>query len=94
VKQGYFLRKRVELDGAELMHKAFSPNNPVFVLADQSSESGKNIQQGFMELFAGSMIGIRNPHAHENLSLDPDEAKHFLYLATLLMKKFKTVRSG
>jgi uncharacterized protein (TIGR02391 family) len=92
VKLEYKRRKNVELDGAELMHTAFSPTNPVFVLADQSSRSGKDIQQGFMELFAGSMIGIRNPHAHENLSLDSDSAKHFLYLASLLMKKFKTVR--
>jgi uncharacterized protein (TIGR02391 family) len=92
VKQGYEERRGVELDGADLMRKAFSPNNPLFILADQSSETGANIQQGFMELFAGSMIGIRNPHAHENLSLDSDGAKHFLYLASLLMKKFKTVR--
>ena len=42
--------------------------------------------------FAGSMIGIRNPHAHENLSLDRNEAKHFVYLASLLMKRFKTAR--
>jgi uncharacterized protein (TIGR02391 family) len=74
------------------MHKAFTPNNPEFVLADQSNESGRNIQKGFMELFAGSMIGIRNPHAHENLSLDPADAKDFLYLASLLMKRFKAVR--
>ncbi len=92
VKQRYEERRGVELDGADLMRKAFSPNNPLFILADQSSETGANIQQGFMDLFAGSMIGIRNPHAHENLSLDSDGAKHFLYLASLLMKKFKTVR--
>ena len=90
VKQEYKRRKNVELDGADLMHQAFSPKNPVFVLADQSNQSGRDIQQGFMELFAGSMIGIRNPHAHENLPLDVDGAKHFLYLASLLMKKFKT----
>jgi uncharacterized protein (TIGR02391 family) len=92
VKQEYKRRKNVELDGADLMHQAFSPKNPVFVLADQSNESGRNIQQGFMELFAGAMIGIRNPHAHENLVLDSDDAKHFLYLASLLMKRFKAVR--
>jgi uncharacterized protein (TIGR02391 family) len=50
VKQEYKRRKNVELDGADLMHQAFSPKNPVFVLADQSNESGRNIQQGFMEL--------------------------------------------
>jgi uncharacterized protein (TIGR02391 family) len=92
VKQEYKRRKNVELDGADLMRQAFSPKNPVFVLADQSNESGRNIQQGFMELFAGAMIGIRNPHAHENLVLDSDDAKHFLYLASLLMKKFKAIR--
>jgi len=92
VKQEYLKQRGEELDGADLMRKAFSPNNPVFAFANQSTESGKKTQQGFMELFAGSMIGIRNPHAHENLSLDPDGAKHLLYLASLLMKKFKTAR--
>jgi uncharacterized protein (TIGR02391 family) len=92
VKQEYLKHRGEELDGADLMRKAFSPNNPVFAFANQSTESGKKTQQGFMELFAGSMIGIRNPHAHENLSLDPDGAKHLLYLASLLMKKFKTAQ--
>ena len=77
VKQEYKHRRNVQLDGADLMHQAFSPNNPVFALADQSSLSGKDAQKGFMELFAGSMIGIRNPHSHEK------------YLASLLMRKFK-----
>jgi hypothetical protein len=45
-----------------------------------------------MELSAGSMIGIRNPHAHENAVLDSDDAKNILYLASLLMKEFKTGR--
>jgi Protein of unknown function (Hypoth_ymh) len=39
VKQEYKRRKNAGLDGAELMHTAFSPKNPVFVLADQSTES-------------------------------------------------------
>jgi hypothetical protein len=38
------------------------------------------------------MIGIRNPHAHENAVLDSADAKDILYLAGLLMKKFKTGR--
>lgn len=92
VKQEYKRRRNAELDGADLMRTAFSPKNPAFVLSDLATESGRNTQQGFMELFAGSMIGIRNPHAHENLSLDPNRAKHSLYLASLLMKTFKTVR--
>jgi uncharacterized protein (TIGR02391 family) len=76
-----------EMDGAPLMHTAFSLNNPIIVLDDLSTESGRNIQQGYMEIFAGAMIGIRNPKAHGNLDIMPDRAKHFIYLASLLMKK-------
>lgn len=50
----------------------------------------KILQTGFMQLFTGSVVGIRNPHAHENFTLDFEEAKHFLYLADVLMRKFKS----
>lgn len=76
-----------ELDGASLMRTAFSLNNPVIVLDDLSTETGKNIQQGYMEIFAGAMIGIRNPKAHDNLSITEIRAKHFIYLASLLLCK-------
>jgi len=76
-----------ELDGASLMKTAFSPNNPLIVIADLSTDSGKNIQQGYMEIFAGAMTGIRNPKAHNNLTIDKKKAKHLIYLASLLMHK-------
>lgn len=76
-----------ELDGAQLMHTAFSPVNPIIVLDDLSTESGKNIQQGYMEIFAGAMIGIRNPKAHDNIHITENRAIHFLYLSSLLMQK-------
>lgn len=76
-----------ELDGAPLMKTAFSPNNPLIVLGDLSTESGRNIQQGYMEIFAGAMMGIRNPKAHDNLNITEKRAKHFIYLASLLMQK-------
>lgn len=77
-----------ELDGASLMQKAFSPNNPLVVLADLSSESGRNEQQGYMQIFAGAMIGIRNPKAHANLTISDLRTRHFLYLASLLATRF------
>jgi hypothetical protein len=40
-----------------------------------------------MQLFAGSMIGIRNPKAHENVVIDKNRAIHFLFLSSLLMYK-------
>jgi uncharacterized protein (TIGR02391 family) len=75
-----------ELDGASLMNRAFSVNAPVIRLGDES-ESGRSIQQGYMQLFAGSMSGVRNPKAHDNLLISASRGEHFLFLASLLMYK-------
>ncbi len=69
------------------MKTAFSPNKPIIVFDDLSTETGKNIQQGYMEIFAGAMTGIRNPKAHDNIHITENRAKHFIYLASLLMNK-------
>lgn len=76
-----------EMDGAGLMTTAFSPNNPIIPLADLSSETGRNLQQGYMHLFQGAMIGIRNPKAHENFDTEYIKAIHLLFVASLLMTK-------
>jgi uncharacterized protein (TIGR02391 family) len=73
-----------EFDGADLMQRVFSPKAPVVRLADLSTEDGKNIQQGYMQIFAGAMTGIRNPKAHSNIVIDAPRAIHFLHLASLL----------
>lgn len=80
--------KGVELDGSTLMQQAFSPDNPIITLDDLSTENGKNIQKGFMFLFTGSMLGIRNPNAHSNEETEKNRAIHLLFLASLLMYKF------
>jgi uncharacterized protein (TIGR02391 family) len=59
-----------EMGGAALMNKAFSPRNPLVVLDDLSTVSGRDIQLGNMHLYAGSMKGIRNPKAHGNIVID------------------------
>ena len=76
-----------EADGAGLMNTAFSPQNPVIKLSELESESDRNIQQGYMQIMAGSMIGIRNPKAHSNLNPDANKALHLISLASLLMCK-------
>lgn len=75
------------MDGAKLMQKVFSVNNPVFKFADLSTESGRNIQQGYMQIFTGSMIGIRNPKAHSNLYPSETLAIHLLQISSFLMLK-------
>ncbi len=76
-----------ELDGAPLMRKAFTPNKPTIILDDLNTESGRNIQQGHMDLFAGAMIGVRNPKAHGNVVITPERALHHFFLASLLFCK-------
>jgi uncharacterized protein (TIGR02391 family) len=65
-------------DGADLMNRAFSVDNPIIVLDDLGATTGRNIQVGYMQIFAGSMTGIRNPKAHANIQM---------FLASLLLFK-------
>jgi uncharacterized protein (TIGR02391 family) len=74
-------------DGASLMTRVFSKDNPVIALDDLSTDSGKNIQQGYMSIFAGAMTGIRNPKAHANIDIDENRAIHLLFLTSLLFYK-------
>lgn len=76
-----------ELDGKALMFRAFNLNNPLIKLSNCLTETEKNIQEGYMHIFAGSIQGIRNPKAHENIKIDENRAIHFIYLASLLMYK-------
>ena len=87
VKGIYKNRTSVEKDGAKLMQSAFSPQNPIIKLGDISTETGTNVQQGYMEMFVGAMIGIRNPKAHSNQTLSKADAIRKLHFASMLMYK-------
>ena len=69
------------------MQFAFSVGDPIITLDDLSCTSGRDIQIGYMHIFAGAMTGIRNPKAHANITITPERAIHFLYLASLLLFK-------
>lgn len=77
-----------ELDGATLMEQAFSLNNPKIKLNNLQAQSEKDEQLGFMEIFKGVTLGIRNPKAHENIEQeDPYKTLEYLSLASLLLKR-------
>lgn len=78
-----------ELDGASLMTKVFSVANPVFAFADTTTETGKSIQQGYMQIFAGAMTGIRNPKAHNNMLPDRNKTIHLLFIASFMTVKIE-----
>ena len=82
-------------DGARLMRAAFSANSPALKLNESQSQSDRDEQQGYMDLFAGSMTGIRNPRAHDHrLTDEPEVALEMLVLANHLMRKLHTVTGG
>jgi uncharacterized protein (TIGR02391 family) len=76
-----------EMDGSDLMQRAFSLKSPVLKLGNLDTITGRSMQVGYMQIFAGSMTGIRNPKAHGNVVIDLNRAMHFLFLASLLMYK-------
>jgi len=70
------------------MEWAFSPNGTTLKLNGLTSESEKNVQAGYQRIFAGSMLGIRNPTAHENGWItDAEEALETIVLAQHLLRK-------
>lgn len=83
-----------EFDGADLMNRAFSLQTPIIRLDDLNTQTGKDVQKGYMQIFSGAMIGIRNPKAHDNITIDERRAIHFLFLASLLMYKIDERSQG
>lgn len=87
VKGIYTSRTSIEKDGAKLMQAAFSVQNPIIKLGDISTETGTNVQQGYMDMFSGAMKGIRNPKAHNNQTISKADAIRKLHFASMLMHK-------
>ena len=81
---------RADKYGADLMRAVFSPDNPVLRLNELETRSNISEQRGYMDIFAGTMTGIRNPQAHEyDLEDSPEEALERLGLANHLMRMLK-----
>ncbi|MGM0769643.1 MAG: TIGR02391 family protein, partial [Pseudomonadota bacterium] len=78
----------VEDDGDRLIGKVMSLSNPIMILSELDTESGKNDQKGFMQIFQGAYQGIRNPKAHTlNHDLNEMKAAQYLILSSLLARR-------
>lgn len=80
---------REERDGASLMTNTFSLNDPLVQFADLGTETGRNIQLGYMRIFEGAMTGIRNPKSHENMYPNESKTIHFLFIASFMIIKLE-----
>src|SRR3989344_5327244 len=81
---------RTDLDGKGLMLNVFSVNSPILKMNPLLSQTDKDEQEGFMHLFAGAIMGIRNPKGHENIiQKDGKRALKYLAFASLLCERLE-----
>ncbi len=77
-----------ELDGAKLMRKVFSVTHPKLKINELRTDTEKTEQQGFQSLFAGAVMGVRDPKAHSDITLDNlDKALEYIMFTSLLARK-------
>lgn len=80
--------------GYKLMMKAFNEQTPLIALADVSTTSGNDEQQGFKFIFVGSVLAIRNPRGHEyGVKDSPTECLDHLSLASMLLRRLERRRT-
>lgn len=74
--------------GVSLMGAAFGTSNPLIDTATDPGQPGSDQREGYLALFRGAMLAIRNPKAHlPSRTLDPQETLEYLALASLLHRR-------
>lgn len=73
-----------ELSGRTLMFKVFNPDDPLLKWSELQNQPEKDELAGYCQIFAGAMLGIRNPKAHAIFESRPIRALQLLHFATLL----------
>lgn len=77
--------------GTALMYEVFSTSSPRLVWSNRASQSEKDEHDGYRSLFAGIMLGVRNPTTHEfGWIAEADDALECILFAQHLLKKAKS----
>lgn len=78
----------IEKSAVPMMADAFRPDGSVLDVASHEGRSGEDEREGFMHVFRGAMMGIRNPGSHELFKpRDPQQALEYLGFASLLHRR-------
>jgi len=79
----------IDADGAALVDRAFSIQQPLLAINTLQTETEKSEHKGFAALLKGCFAAVRNPLAHEPKILweGEDDAADYLSLISLLHRK-------
>lgn len=70
-----------------------SPRAPVLVLSELDTESDRNDQSSFIDIYKGFYRGVRNPKAYSLFhDLDANKCGQHLVLASILMRRVVDAR--
>lgn len=75
-------RTGLQLDGKDLVGQAFGIEKGKLIFSEIETETGRNDQKGFLQIYDGIYTGVRNVKAH-SLTHDLNEQKAAQYLVTL-----------
>lgn len=81
-----------KVSGAKLMMQVFGGAPPGVVLTTLTGQSADDEQEGYKFLFAGAILGIRNPRGHEvTLSDDTETCLEHLVIVSHLLRRLHGV---
>lgn len=80
------------LDGSKLMTTVFSANNPLLAFNELKDQTDKDEQEGFMHLFIGAVLALRNPRAHAIFDDSPEMALDYIAFLSMLAKRLEGAR--
>jgi uncharacterized protein (TIGR02391 family) len=76
----------VDLDGEKLAGKVFNPKDPLIIVGDLATETGRNRQRGMMLIAQGIFAGIRNPLAHQRIVVPVSEARQIVAMIAFVVE--------
>ena len=79
--------RRRDLDGSGLMSTVFSAKRPILAFNDLSNQTERDEQEGFMHLFMGAALALRNPRAHAISDDSPEMALDYIAFLSMLAKR-------